>query len=286
MQVENLKKKVRVSIDEGGDTGCSFGSGNNSSRLFLFTAIIDFDVTMDSAGDVINTIKKEVFNITDIEKVIHFRKCTEQQKNFMQRLVNEQKFTSISVITDKKYAYENNLFKGKYPEFNKNRSSGTEIYYGTLETLLIHLSKYADKYNLSMYLDIAECGGMVSTIKLKSFISKLLSDDKISKCFLSPQIQVASQKSTLQLADIVASSIYSSLEPSQGFLSAHGISMYPVIYKSTDLEILNYGIVFNHPYNKINMLNIYPWLDKENIEIIYNSMFPKRSKSIILVTNN
>lgn len=284
METKTLKKKVRASIDEGGDTGCSFGSSKqDSSSLFLFTAIIDFAVTEDSAGDVINTIRKDVFNSTDTKKVIHFRKATEQQKNFMQQLVRKQNIISISVITVKKYAHDNGIFKGNYSEFNKSKSSGTEIYFGTLETLLINLSKYADEHNFEMYLDIAECGGMISTPKLKNFIKKLEADNKISKCFLHPQILVASQKSTLQLADIVVSSIYSSLEPSQGFLSAHGISMYPIIYKSPDLDLLNYGIIFNHLCDEINVISIYPWLDKDTIKIIYNSMYPDRITPILLV---
>jgi hypothetical protein len=92
----------------------------------------------------------------------------------------------------------------------------------------------------------------------------------------------ATEKSTLQLADIVASSIYSAVEPTQGFISSHGISMYPIIYKDNNLNLLGSGINFNDGCNKNKILAIYPWLDKEKAKYIHDIIFPIRPKEIKL----
>lgn len=278
------KQKIRVSIDEGGDQGSNFSGSKVSSRFFVFTAVMDADLNKSSVGDVITQIKLHLYDDPNKSGIIHFRELSEGRKDVVQELVTAQSITAISTVIDKIFAYETRMYDNRYPDFNRNNSYARSIYYAWLEMILFELSKYAKLNDLCMQLNIGEYGGMINNKLLNRFIKMLIDTGKIENCFISPRIFTTTQNDMLQVADIVASSIYSAIEPKQRFVSSHGIRMYPIIYKGSNGEILDHGIIFNPGCTKDIILDNYPWMQSHIISSIHKTLFPARLPNFKLYT--
>lgn len=268
------KKKLRLSIDEAGDLGTTFTQEKSSSRFFIMTGVIDDDLKNTSAGDVVNQIANEVFGSTSTKK-IHFAKASQLQKQHMVNLVSKQNVKAITVVTDKVHVINNNIFKGKYDYLKHYPKTAFEIYFGTIEKLLIEVSKYAEVNNIELVVDIAECAGMISQKMAKDLIAKLIKDKKIANCFKNISVVTAANRCSLQVADIITSSIYSSIEPSQLFNPLYAIAFAPVILKSSENTILDFGLCFSHSYNQDKVYQFYPWFRK--LDSLYTDLFPIRS---------
>lgn len=275
------KRKMRLSIDEAGDLGFKFSKEENqSSRYFNMTGVIDDDLKNSSSGDVIKQIAIEVFGKEETKK-IHFRNATTIQKQHMVNKVSVQPLKTITVVTDKKYFQQNNIAINEYSYIKKNSKRGFELYIFSLEKLLIEVSNYIEGENIELVVDIAECGGTIKKTMVNKLITKLVEDGKISDKFKSVKVMVANQRCSLQVADIIASSIYSSIEPSQLFIPIYAIALLPIIIRKNvqGIEtVLDAGICFTHPYNTEKVIKNYPWFNHGNY--IYTMLFPERESEI------
>lgn len=275
-----MKKKLRLSIDEAGDLGFKFSGEKTSSRFFMMTGVIDNDLGNTSAGDVVNQIAIEIFG-KETTKKIHFRNATEQQKQRMVSLVSTQDIKAITVVADKIHFKENIWNEQKYDFIKENGKISFNLYISSLEELLIKASNYAKDENVEFVVDIAECGGMLSKKIVKELKKHLIEEGKIIDCFKSITITTAANRCSLQVADIVTSSIYSSMEPSQLFIPIYAIAFAPIILKDEKNNVLDNGICFIHPYDQDKVKINYPFL--QSLDKLYSMLFPERAKEFKII---
>lgn len=278
-----IKNKMRLSIDEGGCLGLTFDKEKQSSRFFILTGVIDGDLKNTSSGDVIKDISLNMYGKVETKK-IHYRDATALQKQFMVNKVAEQKLETITVVTDKRHFKDKNLGANVYNDIVPKCSRGRELYLLSLEKLLIQVSKHIENKNIELVVDIAECGGTISNKMAKKLIKKLIEEKKINDCFGSIGVIVANQRCSLQVADIIASSIFSALEPSQLYMSMNAVALMPIMLKES-LEdansILDYGICFTHIYDESKVFSNYPWI--KDINYVHSMLFPKREEVISII---
>lgn len=277
------KNKMRLSIDEGGCLGLTFNSEKQSSRFFILTGVIDGDLENTSSGDVIKDISLNMYGKVETKK-IHYRAATALQKQFMVNKVAEQNLETITVVTDKIYFKDKNLGANEYTDIVPKCSRGRELYLFSLEKLLIQVSKHIENKDIELVVDIAECGGTISNKMVKNLIKKLIEEKKINNCFRSIKVVVANQRCSLQVADIIASSIFSALEPSHLYMPMNAVALMPIMIKKSFQDsdtILGYGICFTHIYNESKVITNYPWI--KDMKYIHSILFPKRKEVISII---
>ncbi len=203
MEADNIAtNNYNVYIDEAGDEGfkfeCNFGRG--SSRFFVLSAIIVKQELDQKLASIVNELKKILkYQQKDILSPLHFYKMShEKRKVCVNQLAQFKDFTIISVVFQKESLKE--PLKVKSILYNY----ACKI---LLEKVTIFLKSKKAKANF-----IFEHRRNTHYDELETYMHKVID---CAQYVLNIKPLTKSQSKCLQLADIVASSIYQAFEPNQ-----------------------------------------------------------------------
>ena len=190
-----------VYIDEAGDEGFKFRAApeKGSSRFFVLSALI-VPATKDSELARVTTEIKRMLNYQprDMHRPLHFCKLGhDKRKVCVNKLADFDGFEIITVVFDKQHCY-------------KDYFKTPKLYHTACHLLLLNLNVFLNVHIAKAHL-IFDNRGNTRHSKLKEYVEEEVDTSR----FLSSVPRPSTQVKCLQLADIIASSIYQAFEPNQ-----------------------------------------------------------------------
>lgn len=237
-----------VYIDESGDEGFKFGSGSvrGSSQWFVLSAVVIRRSNDLSATKLVDTVRTRLRK--DPKKALHFRNLSHGHKVPYIGEISQAPIRVISVAVHKPSLNEPEAFNERY-----------RLHHYSVRLLLERVSWLCrDTYRPAAGRDgsakiIFSNRSAMSYQEIKDYLELLKKnaeswDVRIDwNVVKTTQISanVHSQSNGLQIADAVASGVFSALEPTEhGYTEDRYVRMLkPVVYKH-DGDYLGYGLKF------------------------------------------
>jgi hypothetical protein len=233
-----------VYIDESGDEGLTFS--NNCSHWFILSAVIARKAHDLSLVAMLDALRQRLNKPP--KKPLHFRDLKHEQRLPVADKIAAADLKAVAVLVYKPFIKEPEVFRERY-----------QLYYCTARYLLERVSWYCRDHRTghdvgdgSAEVIFSNRGGM-SYDDLRDYLGTLKSqtgfcDVRIDWNVIRPDQLTAyspGKRAGLQIADAVAYSCYSAVQPSSyGFTEGRYLRMFkPIIYRYR-ANYQDYGIKF------------------------------------------
>lgn len=190
-----------IYIDEAGDEGFKFESNpkGGSSHFFVLSALIVHESKDRELASLTTELKHMLnYQLKDIHSPLHFYKLNhDRRKACVNKLVSFDDFTTITVVFEKH-------------KLNSNLKITPYLYNYACRLLLERVEPFLKAHSAKANL-IFEHRRNTGYKELEVYINNVVDTSR----YLTMSPKPKAQSKCLQLADIIASSIYQAFEPNQ-----------------------------------------------------------------------